>query len=219
MKITLRFFATVLGASALVQGAAFTNGGFELPGGTGSQFLPNGSTAVTGWVYTSATEISEFHASAGDWGIPAGAGLRYIGWGGSGGTGGTLSQRFDTIAGSTYTVDYLLTTQQFAGSNRPVQSNLVEALDGAAVLASVTNSFDMAAGNWTAGARLTFVAQSIATTLRFTDTSVNAGSINWGLDNVLLNGTSVPTSGVPEPSTYGMMGLAMFGLIWRMRNR
>lgn len=146
--------------------------------------------------------------------------MRYIGWGGSGATGGTLSQTFDTTIGTTYTVDYLLTTQQLGGSNLPVQSNLVQALDGASVLASVTNSFNMAAGNWTAGARLTFVAQSIATTLRFTDTSTNAVSINWGLDNVLVNGVSAPTpSGVPEPSTYGMMGIAMAGLVWKMRNR
>ncbi|MCC6540082.1 MAG: PEP-CTERM sorting domain-containing protein [Bryobacterales bacterium] len=219
MKISLRFVAMALGVSAFAQGAAFTNGDFELPGGTGTQFLGNGSTAVTGWLHTSATSISEFHASAGDWGIAAGSGLRYIGWGGSGGTGGTLSQTFDTQIGATYTVDYLLTTQQLGGSNLPVQANLVEALDGAAVLASVTNSFNMAAGNWTAGARLTFVAQSIATTLRFTDTSVNAGSINWGLDNVLVNGTSAPTSGVPEPSTYGMMTLAVAGLAWKMRGR
>jgi hypothetical protein len=105
----------------------------------------------------------------------------YIGWGANGATNGTLFQTFDTVIGTTYNINYLLTTQQLTGV-LPIQSNLVEALNGASVLNFVTNSFNQAAGIWNAGATLSFVAASTSTTLRFTDTTsaANSGPINWG---------------------------------------
>jgi hypothetical protein len=215
MKLTVKLMAILVACGVSASGAAFTNGNFESPGGTGATFLPNGNAFVTGWVHTGNTN-GEFYTDQ-SWGILAGDGTHYIGWGASGATGGILSQTFDTVVGATYQVDYLLTTQQLAGSNLPLQSNSVQALDGSTVLAGVTNSFNMAAGNWLAGNQLVFTATSGATTLRFTDTSNGsvASGINWGLDAVSV--TELGGSTVPEPATYALVLTALGALALRRR--
>ena len=185
--------------------ASFTNGSFESPGGTSPLSLSVGSTYITGWTHGGTGE--EFYSQSGDFGILAGTGTYYVSWGGDGTTGGTLFQTFDTIVGATYNVNYLLATQQSIGTP-PIESNLVEALNGVTVLNSVTNSFNQANGIWNAGATLSFVAASPSSTLRFTDTTSGANSVtvNWGLD-----GVTVATVGgtIPEPSACGLIGLGL----------
>jgi hypothetical protein len=225
MKQTVLLGAAMLalGLANEARAAAFQNGGFENPAGNGTviTFL-NASTAnfLPGWTHSEAN--SEFHVCGNAFGITAGEGNCYLGWGANGTTGGTLSQTFDTVIGDIYTVNYLLTTQQFLQANRPLQSNTVEAISGLTTLASVGNSFDMAAGVWETGSVLQFVADSTSTTLRFTDltTSTNSGPINWGLDAITVTATSPVNNGpgVPEPSTY-VMAAAGLGLMayWRRR--
>ncbi len=209
MKSLLLVVCALAGTATLVIASPFTNGDFESPGaGGGTVFLLNGSTYVTGWTH-GGNDLGEFYTQAGVWGIPAGDGLNYIGWGANGATGGTLSQTFDTVAGTTYTVNYLLTTQQL-GPPIPIEANLVEALDGLTVLNSVTNSFNQNAGVWLPGATLTFVATSSSTTLEFVDqtTAQNSGPVNWGLDAVTVEG-AVGQPGAPEPATYALIGLGL----------
>lgn len=211
-------FAAVLGLASLAQAAPFTNGSFESPGGS-TTTLVIGSTHVTGWIH-GVNPFAELYSQSGIFGIAAGDGEYYITWGGSGATGGTLSQTFDTTPGVTYAVNYLLTTQQNGSAVLPVQSNSVQAFDGNTLLGSTTNSFNMAAGNWLAGNQLTFTATSGSTTLVFTDTSDGqvADSLNWGLDAVTL--AEVPGSGgdVPEPTTYGLVAMAL-GMIGFARRK
>jgi hypothetical protein len=210
-KPLLYAVATIVATATLGIATPFTNGDFESPGGVGvTVFLPNGSTFVTGWTH-GGNEQGEFYTTAGVWGISAGDGTHYIGWGASGAINGTMSQTFDTVAGTTYNVNYLLTTQQLTGT-LPIESNVVQALDGATVLNSVTNDFNQAAGIWNSGATLSFVATSASTTLLFTDTTTgaNSGPINWGLDAVTVDGVNpVGTPGAPEPATYGLIGLGL----------
>ncbi|MBL8174790.1 MAG: DUF642 domain-containing protein, partial [Bryobacterales bacterium] len=166
--------AALLGFAAFAQAAPFTNGSFESPGGSTTE-LGVGSTHVTGWVH-GVTSGAEFYTTSNHFSIPAGDGTHYITWGGVGIVGGTLSQTFDTTPGTTYAVNYLLTTQQFFAPILPVQSNSVQAFDGATLLNSTTNSFNMAAGVWLAGNQLTFTATSASTTLVFTDTTTPQNS-------------------------------------------
>ncbi len=206
----------------------FSNGSFELPGGGGTQYLDSSggtSTWVTGWVHAGGTDISEFYTNyQAGWGIGAGDGELYVGFGASGGVGGSLSQTFDTEIGVVYIVNYLLTTQEYEGEGAPpTQVALVEALNGIAVLNSVTNSFNQANGIWNSGLTLSFVAASTSTTLRFTEQStegqlnhpISANGVNWALDAVTVDV-------VPEPATYSLFGLglgaiALFRKIRRVR--
>src|SRR6267378_805020 len=143
MKVLTLLFALDSGA---LSAGPFTNGSFELPGALGSTFLPNGSTFVTGWTHA-GNNNGEFYTASGEWFINAGDGTHYIGWGSNSTTGGAMSQTFDTLIGTTYNVNYLLTTQQ-STATPPVQVALVEALDGSTILSSVTNSFNQPAGIW-----------------------------------------------------------------------
>jgi hypothetical protein len=207
LKQILVTAVALFGVATLGVAGPFTNGSFESPGTAGSVFLTNGSTFVTGWTH-GGNDLGEFYTVSGAWGIPAGDGTQYVGWGASGATGGTLFQTFDTLIGTTYNVNYLLTTQQLGGIP-PIESNLVEALNGVTVLNSVTNSFNQTNGIWNAGTTLSFLAVSTSTTLRFTDTTsaANSGPVNWGLDGVTV--AAVGGNEVPEPSTYGLIGLGL----------
>lgn len=215
MKNTFTPLICLLAWSSLALAAPFTNGGFELPTSQNTIFLGFGDTFVTGWTH-GGNNLGEFYTFNNQYGILAGEGNYYIGWGANNAIGGTLSQNFDTVIGDTYTVDYLLTTQQLALANLPIQSNTVAAFNGATLLNSVSNSFNMAAGIWQAGNQLTFVATSTSTTLVFTDTTAFADGqpINWGLDAVTVNSQS---GAVPEPSTYALMGGSLALLAWYRR--
>ncbi len=103
--------ALLVGTATLGIATPFSNGSFESPGGSGTLFLSNGSTVVTGWTH-GGNDLGEFYAATGQWGISAGDGNNYIGWGANGATNGTMSQTFDTVTGTTYNVNYL-TDRQF----------------------------------------------------------------------------------------------------------
>lgn len=209
---------TLAGIGGGLQAAPFQNGSFESPGGA-TTTLVIGSTHATGWTH-GVNPFAEFYTLSNHFGIVAGDGSYYITWGGSGATGGTLSQTFDTTPGVTYAVNYLLTTQQFGGAILPVQSNTAQAFDGVTLLGSASNSFNMVAGDWQAGNQLTFTAVSGSTTLVFTDTSDGAvaDGINWGLDAVTLAEVPGGGGGVPEPGTYGLVAMAL-GVIGLARGK
>ena len=197
----------LFGLAPLGVAAPFTNGSFESPGATGATLLATGSTIVTGWTH-GGNPLGDYYTISGFYSIAPGDGTSYVVWGGNGTTGGTLFQTFDTLIGTTYNVNYLLATQQLGGIP-PIESTLVEALNGVTVLNSVSNSFNTPLGIWNAGTTLSFVAVSTSTTLQFTDTTTatNSVPVNWGLDNVTV--AAVGGNEVPEPSTFGLIGLGL----------
>ena len=218
MRRALLAAATLVGFAGIGFAGPFTNGSFETPGAPGgNRFFTAGSdTFVTGWTHVASAVNNngsvDFYSANGAWGINADTESNYIGFGGNGTTGGILFQTFDTVIGTTYTVNYRLTTQQLGGSSIPLESVLVEGLNGSTVLNSVSTTFNPQAGVWINGNALSFMAASTSSTLRFTDTSDGAvaASVNWGLDTVTVN-TGV--SSVPAPATLSMIGLAGLVLV------
>ena len=219
MNFTTKISVLLLASSALAIAAPFTNGGFDSPGGNAFT-LPNGSTFVTGWSLTSSNNNNVTYTPSAFFGILAGGGSHYLTIGGLGNTGAVLTQTFDTVSGTTYNVNYLVTTQQGAPVS-PFQTNSVQAFDGGNLLAGVTNSLGMANGTWLNGVQLTFIASSASTTLRFTDTS-SAGSssgINWGLDSVTVAAVNNSGDAVPEPATYALVLASLGAIAFHRRKR
>ena len=211
-----------LGATA----APFTNGDFETPGPAAGQ-IPigpgTGNPAPTGWVVGGPVgdAFELFYQPSSQFGVIGIAGPSSVGFGGNGSTGGTLSQTFDTIVGQSYTVNYFVTSQQGRSNGGPLQSALIQALNGATVLGAVVDTIpDLAVSevfHWNAGPALTFIATGSSSTLRFTDTTTTGtGCCNWALDGVTVNAPSVA---VPEPETYAMLlaGLGLLGFVARRR--
>lgn len=150
-----------------------------------------------------------FYEGDGQFGTPSQDGVNMIGFGGSGATGASLGQTFDTMTSVSYTVSYYITAQQVG--NDALQSFTAAALDGAVSLGG-ENATIPAKLEWVQHS-FSFVATGSSTTLRFTDTSDGgaAGALNWAIDNVTV------TAAVPEPGTVTLMlaGLALCGVAAR----
>ncbi len=197
-------------------GGVFQNGSFESPGVGGSGAIVLGCPGIlTGWVHNNnCSGASEILTSSGVFGLATLDGGQYITWGGNGNIGGTLQQTFDTIAGASYTVNYLIAIQQNTG---PGQSMKVEALDGITLLNSAAaNNFLYL--TFTPGPTLTFMASSTSTTLRFTDTTslANSAGANWGLDTVTVQSNQ---AGVREPGSALLLGAGLAALLLAPRFR
>jgi hypothetical protein len=203
-------------AAGVSFGGVFQNGSFESPGvgGSGVIFL-DCPGIVTGWVHNNnCSTVSELLTVSGNYGLATLDGGQYISWGGNGNIGGALQQTFDTIAGASYTVNYLIAIQQNTG---PGQSMKVEAFDGITLLNSAAaNNFLFL--TFTPGPALTFTASSTSTTLRFTDTTslANSGAANWGLDTVTVQSNQ---AGVPEPGSALLLGAGLAALLLAPRFR
>lgn len=186
-----------LAAAALpgiAQAAAFTNGSFEQ--GTDPGNFTNAdttSTAITGWTVTSGNvDYIGTYWTAGD-------GSRSVDL--TGGAPGTLSQTFDTAAGTSYLVRFLL-------AGNPAGDPSVKTLNVSATGGSTASyTFDdtgktLSNMGWTAFT-YGFTATGGSTTLSFASTT--AGSYGPALDGVSV-------SAVPEPATWAMM-IGGFGLV------
>jgi hypothetical protein len=206
-------FGAAMSLSLTVSASPFANGSFENPGmNTNFLAITTPNLAPTGWVGGALNGVALFYEKTGAFAdVSAKDGLYLIGFGGSGSTGATLSQTFDTVAGDTYTVDFFIAAQQ-VGSGP--QSYRLDALNGSSVITSDSGSIP-ALAEWKPHS-LSFIAATSSSTIRFTDTS-NGGAavgINWALDAVSV--TSVAS--VPEPETWALL-LAGMGLIGALRRR
>jgi hypothetical protein len=200
--IALCTLASAACAPLAAHAAAFTNGSFELPGVSVPNVTAPGQ-APTGWTAGGFLQSqSLFVQRNGDFGVTAKDGVVAMGFGGNGTSGATISQSFDTVAGSTYTVNFFTTAQQVGAG---AQSYLAQALSAVGdVLASDSGGIPEIANNWL-GHNLRFVASGSSSTLRFTDISngTAAAGINWALDAVTVSG-AVPNT-VPEPGSVALV--------------
>ena len=114
---------------------AFTNGSFEVGGPLNGGFASiTSSTEITGWTASNFANTALFWDGLNGFNTTAQDGKAVIGFGGSGTTGATLSQTFDTVAGTTYTINYFVEAQQLGSG---AQSYRLEALNGPTVLNTV----------------------------------------------------------------------------------
>jgi Protein of unknown function (DUF642)/PEP-CTERM motif len=216
---SLSHFVLALGtcaamASPVVHAAAFQNGSFELPGiAAGGRIELGAGEVLPGWFSDGVTTgEAVFYEGTGFFSFQALDGLAAVGFGGSGASGGRISQSFDTVIGATYTVKYFTTAQQ---SGSGAQSYFADVLGtspsgGPILLGSQAGEIPVGNNAWVEH-RLSFVAASATSQLRFADTSNGAAAagINWALDAVSVT-SAVSIAPVPEPSTYALMlaGLA-----------
>lgn len=202
---TILLLAAVLATPVAAHAEAFRNGGFETfdgaPGGTDVRTgLDDGDTRVTGWVNNAGLQFYEDDQD----GLAAYDGTHYVSFGHNGATGGTLSQTFDTVAGTAYTVNYFFAEQQ---GDDPAQRFAVSVNGGAAVYSGTP-----ALNAWTAGPALTFLGTGSPTTLTFQDATPSdaGGGSNLALDGISLTAVGAAPGAVPEPATWAMM-MAGFG--------
>jgi hypothetical protein len=201
--------------------AAFANGNFEAPGvADGTQAPIYAGSEPSGWQAGGTASPADFNVFYENdaWGVDGVDGPDVVGFGGDSTTGASLSQTFDTTAGTSYAVTWYVTAQQGSGD----QSLLASVSSGGVTLASsavAIPGYDMSVENahWTQES-FSFVATGPSSTLTFLDTSdaeASAG-VNWALDAVDV--VAVGASAVPESSRLATL-LAGLGIVAVARRR
>lgn len=182
-----------------------TNFSFETPASPNSLSLPVGSITLTGWTVTTA-EIAQVGNT--DPAITPQNGLYSLdlaGFHDSSPYGG-VRQTIATVSGATYSISFYVGAFNGTSMVRATAGNLND-------LAISTSGENVTV--WSQ-ANFQFVASGASTAITLSGIAPSAFGTYIGLDNVAVD--LVSTSGVPEPATFAVVGLAIAGLI-RMRIR
>jgi hypothetical protein len=211
-------------ASLDAQAALITNGSFDtttpaVAAGSFVLFTP-GSSGLTGWTVVGAagTDIGAVSTTYTQSGLSfvAQDGPNWLDLTGfnSNNTTEGVQQTVATTVGNSYTLSFFVGNLYSPGTGFGVTSSVKVSGNGAA-LGTFTNSCTTC--TTTQGWQMfnaTFTATSASTTLQFLNNDPANDNTN-GLDNVLLvdNGPAVPL-----PSSIGLLGSALFGLVgWRRK--
>lgn len=203
------------------QANLLTNGSFENPNNTfvadvnHTMSLASGSTAIPGWTTTNGT-FTAWIQNGNPWNIPASDGSFFLDLTGYSDsvTYGGVTQSFATTIGAQYTLTFDLgyggNSGLFAG---PASVNVSV---GGAATTFTSGSGTPNPGVWN-HETYNFTATSTTTLLSIIGHST-AGGDYIGLDNADVELGTV--SSVPEPATFGFVGVALLGLTtFKLRQR
>ncbi len=208
--------ALALPASA----AVFTNGSFETGPSSTTNFSgpTTNSTDIPGWTLNVPTNSRARYESDGFFGLlDASDGQDQIIFNnGQQNPGSSIFQTFDTVIGVQYQVlfdvGFVDTTGTNSGFSLGISGTTDATLTGIATVtrfeaASVDNPDVYVTDNL-----LLFTADSLSTTLTFTDVSTGTDAADVALDNVRLSTV------IPEPASIALIGLGGLCLLGRRRH-
>ena len=212
-RMSLLPLVTVLAifSAPAASAAAFQNGSFEsFDSGAANVYCTGGidfcgqynagNSGITGWTIGGSSVdvvgVVGWTASNGAWSIDL-----------SGVDAGSLSQNFDTVAGTSYQVTFDLGGNFLGGSG--IKTGSVSAA-GSSQSLSFDNATSTATNMGWTHQSFTFVATGTSTVLSFASTT--GGDAGIALDNITI-------TPVPEPETYALMlaGLGLVGFAARRR--
>jgi hypothetical protein len=167
------------------------------PAGAGADLIANGSfeNDFSGWNVTGSTGIEMYGTSA------ATHGSKLLSFNvGNLPSGGTASQSFNTVPGTTYWIGYDVAANGLEPKTASVQLTIRGTTQLLSRSTSVIgpNNYRI---NWSAPQSSTFVADSTRTTVTFTDTTADGGGVDLLLDWVRVHPLPASTIITPAAST------------------
>ncbi len=194
-------------SSLLINGSFENTGGTFVNDGNHTMSLASGSSAIPGWTTTNGT-VTAWIENGNPWNIPASDGSFFLDLTGyfDSGTYGGVTQSFATTVGTNYVLTFDLGYGGNSGFFAGPVSVTVSAGGTSATFTSGSGTPNPAVWNHET---FNFTATSTTTALTITGHST-AGGEYIGLDNADVELGTV--SSVPEPATFGVVGVAILGL-------
>jgi hypothetical protein len=173
----------------LLNAAPFRNGSFESPGLTNpsTQLVLTGSE-LTAWTVSGEGTVKLLNGKVGDQQFDPVVGVHQINFsGGETPTGGTLSQTFDTVPGTSYTVSFYVGRVGPGGGSVGVTATVLDLNSNTIGELQVTPP---QADGYGPLSQFSFVAATTTSTIRFQDTSSTTVSVDMALDAISVTPTA-----------------------------
>ncbi len=204
--------------AGVARGNLIGNGSFETPSVTAGAFqdFASGNTGITGWTVTGpsgkgVSAVSNTYAQSGvTFEAQSGSVWLDLTGDGSNSTEG-ISQTVTTVSGTNYALTFYVGNTTGGGIFGTTSTAGLK-INGTQVDTFENSTADATGLNWQQFT-YNFTATGTSTNIEFDNLDPSTDNSN-GLDNVDLE---VATSTVPEPATFGLVGLALAAVAFRKR--